>query len=343
MTKRLRVLVVDDSAFVRKVLREILTASPDIEVVGIARDGLEALEKVRELAPDLMTLDLVMPNLDGLGVLDVLAQSGGPRVLIVSNSAAESELALAALERGAIDIVNKPTPLATDRLYELRQELLAKVRAVASVERAPARASEVSPVPAVRSAVCTRSLVVIGASTGGPHAIAYFLAALPRDFPLPIAVALHMPAGYTDALARRLDATCAIEVLEAREGLALAPGRAVIACGGSHLTLLRDRQGALHAKVGGGRTDTLHFPSVDVLFESAVACAGAGVIALVLTGMGSDGTRGATKIRKAGGLVLTESESSCVVYGMPRAVVEAGQSDGNAPLQQLPALLLQRV
>ena len=337
----IRVLVVDDSAFARKVLRKVLAAQPDIEVVGFARDGLEALEKIAELAPDVITLDLVMPNLDGIGVLRALPKRDAPRVVLVSISDGESELALTALQLGAIDLVSKPTALATDRLYELGDELVHKVRAAAR-----ARAPSLRPAPAAlhvtRRAPSRYSLVVLGTSTGGPQAITHFLSSLPADFPLPIAIALHIPAGYTTSLARRLDESCAIAVSEATAHLALRPGLAVLAPGGQHLTF--ERHGTqLRAMISSEPRDTAHAPSVDVLFHSAVAHCGGAVIGIVLTGMGDDGCRGAGAIRAQGGLVLTESADSCVVYGMPRCVVEAGFSSAETPLSGLTALLLSKL
>lgn len=335
MSSPIRVLVVDDSAFARKVLREVLTQSGEVEVVGIARDGLEALEKFAELKPDVMTLDLVMPNLDGVGALDALAASDRPRVVIVSTADADSELAISALERGAFDLVSKPTALATARLYEMGAELLVKVRAAANAARRATPPPAHAPMITAKTAYTgPRKLLVIGTSTGGPQALTRLLTALPANFPLPIAVALHIPPGYTDALARRIDQAAALEVVEADNGVELRPGRAVIARGGEHLQLLV-REDQLTARLSKVPSDSVHFPSVDVLFESAVALYGAGVVGVVLTGMGDDGCRGAAAIRRAGGFVITEASHSCVVYGMPRAVVEAGYSDAEVSLYSL--------
>ncbi len=331
----IRVLLVDDSAFVRKVLRDVLSRDSSIEVVGFARDGLEALEKVAELSPDVVTLDLVMPNLDGIGVLDALQDRPGPAVVIVSTSPADSEQAIAALERGAVELVEKPTALANDRMYELGDQLIAKIKIAAQTRRRVIAAT--TPVPAIVRA--TRALLVIGTSTGGPQALAKLLPALPASFPLPIAVALHIPAGYTESLARRIDELSALEVVEAKPGITLRPGRVVIARGGSHLKLKR-MDGELRGVVTQVPHDRPHHPSVDVLFESAAEVVGAGALGLVMTGMGNDGLQGARALRALGGSVLTEAESSCVVYGMPRAVTEAGLSDGSAPLHQLAALLV---
>jgi two-component system chemotaxis response regulator CheB len=333
----IRVLLVDDSAFVRKVLREVLARHAEIEVVGFARDGLEALEKIAELSPDVMTLDLTMPNLDGIGVLDELVGKLKPAVVVVSTSPADSELVVRALERGAVDMVQKPTALASDRLYELGSELVAKIQAAAIARRIAQ-----PPIAQVRARLpSTRELLVIGTSTGGPQALTKLLPALPEDYPLPIAIALHIPAGYTQSLARRIDELSALEVVEAEPGIELLPGRAVLARGGSHLKIKRNRE-ALIGVVTQMPVDRPHHPSVDVLFESAAQVVGAGAIALVLTGMGNDGLAGSRFVRSAHGVILTEAEASCVVYGMPRAVAEAGLSDASAPLERLPALLVER-
>ncbi|NTX34776.1 chemotaxis-specific protein-glutamate methyltransferase CheB [Myxococcus sp. CA033] len=338
-----RVLVVDDSAFARKVLRQVLSNAQGIEVVDTARDGLDALEKVAELKPDVLTLDLVMPGLDGLGVLRALdSMPAAPRVVVVSSAGEESELAVSALQAGAVELVHKPSALATDRLYELGAELVEKVRiaarAVPHPPRGVAQATAASTSPAEVFGPA-RNLVVVGTSTGGPQALTRLLSALPADFPAPMALALHIPPGYTEAVARRLDSLCALEVREAEDGMEMRPGRVVLARAGQHLKI--ERHGALTV----GRVDRHpvqmpHHPSVDVLFESAARTWGRDTVGLVLTGMGDDGREGARAIRAAGGSILTESESSCVVYGMPRAVDEAGLATASAPLEGMVALLL---
>jgi two-component system chemotaxis response regulator CheB len=320
--ERLRVLVVDDSAFARKVLREVLTKSGRVEVVGIARDGLEALEQIQTLDPDVITLDLVMPNLDGVGVLNALPPERRVRAVVVSVSDAESELGAEALALGAFDVVHKPTTLASPTLYELGDELVRKVLAAAAPHAAD-RASLVRA-EAARTAEGVRpAAVVIGTSTGGPQALTRLLTALPRDFPVPIAAALHIPAGYTESLARRIDNASLIHVCEATDGLVLRPGLAVIARGGVHMRLER-RHGDVVARLEVEPMTAPHRPSIDVLFASAAAAYEARLLAVVLTGMGSDGLEGSRTIRAAGGTVIAESPASAVVYGMPRAVWEAG-------------------
>jgi two-component system chemotaxis response regulator CheB len=347
VSKPTRVLVVDDSAFARKVLREVLSRSSDIEVVGTARDGLEALEKIADLQPDVITLDLVMPNLDGLGVLRALPLDNAPRVVIVSISPQDSELAIAALQAGALDIARKPTALATEQLYELGDELVQKVKAAARA-RVPRPPDTSAPQPALctpRSALrgsVLREIIVIGTSTGGPQAITRLLAALPADLPVPVVVALHIPAGYTQALAERLNDLCKIEVREAEEGLPLRPGLAVIARGGMHVRLSR-HAGSACVYLDAPTSTSLYSPSVTLLFRSAAEQYGAATLGVVLTGMGDDGLLGAAVIHERGGIVLTESEMSCVVYGMPRSVKEAGYSTAEAPLERMAAEIMTRL
>jgi two-component system, chemotaxis family, protein-glutamate methylesterase/glutaminase len=338
MTDRVRVLVVDDSAFARKVLREVLATSSRVEVVGAAKDGLEALEQISSLSPDVVTLDLVMPNLDGLGVLRELP-AGSPRVVVVSVSDEESELVVEALALGAFDFVRKPTSLATDRLYELGGELVRKVLAAGAT--VPARRAAAPPASAPAAAAPGPvSLVVVGTSTGGPQALTALVPALPRDMP-PIAIALHIPAEYTVAMAARLDRLSRVRVREARDGLELTWGAAVLARGGSDLEVERDGERLVARVVR--RSHRAYHPSVDALFESAARAYGPAVLGVVLTGMGDDGLAGARAVRAAGGRLLTEASSSAVVDGMPRSVRDAGLSDGEVPLDGLAAELVRRV
>lgn len=309
--KRIRVLIVDDSAFARKVVRESLNASPDIEVLDIARDGLEALEKISALKPDVVTLDLMMPNLDGIGVLRSLPPENRPRVLIVSSANADSKLVAEALAAGAVDMVHKPTSQASDRLYEMRNLLVEKIKEAAS---ANARITEDHELPrattplTIDSSRSTTDLIVVGTSTGGPQALARLLTALPYNLPAPVAIALHIPGEYTGAMAERLHRSAQIAVLEATDMIELRTGRAVLAKGGHHLEVRRAANG-LVGRVR-ERDHLLYAPSIDVLFKSAVETCGNRVIGVVLTGMGDDGLEGARAIRNAGGRVIAEAESS---------------------------------
>jgi two-component system chemotaxis response regulator CheB len=340
---KIRVLVVDDSAFARQVVRRVLERSGDIEVVGVARDGAEALEKIALTAPDVVTLDLVMPEIDGLGVLGALPRAGGPRVVVVSSAGASSDLGAAALAAGAIDLVEKPTSQATDRMYELAEELLERVRFAATVcvrpvPKPPARAPATA-----RSRVAAVDAVLVGTSTGGPHALAHLLPSFPGDFPAPIVVVVHMPAGYTDALARRLDGMSALSVLEGHEGLVLTRGMAVLAPHGAHLKLERTDVG-LRVRLDYFRLpQELHHPSVDALFESGAEVLHARALGVVMTGMGQDGLLGSRALVGAGSRVIAEAEASCVVFGMPRAVIEAGLADAAIELEGLAAAIRARV
>lgn len=336
---RVRVLVVDDSAFARKVIREVLAASSRIEVVGIARDGFEALQQISELTPDVVTLDLVMPNLDGLGTLRALADLKQPtKVVVVSFSDEESELVIDALQAGAIDFVRKPTALATGRLYELGEELVKTVLAAAQARAAPP--AIVAPAALRSPAAPSVDLVAIGTSTGGPQALTQLLPAFPADFPVPLVIALHIPVEYTGPLAERLDRASHLTVCEASDEITLRPGLAVLARGGMHLKVAR-RGLQLVARTA---RDPLapYTPSVDVLFESAAAACGARTLGVVLTGMGDDGLAGSRAIHAAKGQILTESEASCVIYGMPRSVDEAGLSSAQIALPAMVAEIVRR-
>jgi two-component system, chemotaxis family, protein-glutamate methylesterase/glutaminase len=340
LPRRARVLVVDDSAFARKVLREVLGAHPGIEVVGVARDGLEALELVAALEPDVITLDLVMPNLDGIGVLRELASlRTRSRVVVVSISGEDSELVVEALQLGAVGLVRKPSALATDRLYELSGDLIRAVLHAAAAASPLLLGGETVRAPVFSSRTTIVKVLVIGTSTGGPQALTRLLSAMPADFPVPIVAALHIPGDYTEALAKRLDSDCALHVVEASDGLLLCPGLVVLAKGGIHLKLERDGE-KLVVRLTPEPASSLYFPSVDLLFASAAAVAGPDVLGVVLTGMGDDGLVGSRAIALAGGRVLTEAESSCVVYGMPRSVKEAGYSSGEAALGRMTEAIL---
>lgn len=332
---RTRVLIVDDSAFARKVLRLSLSADPRLEVVGTAGDGIEALEKIDALGPDVVTLDLVMPNLDGVGVMRALSAAPGrpPAVVLVTISDEESELTVEALQLGAVGMVKKPTALATNRLYELSAQLIAGVIAAAQARPRPAVSAPAAPVT-VHEPLAGTKLVVVGASTGGPQALTQLVSRLPRNLPVPVAIALHIPGEYTDALARRLSALGGLGVTEAKDGMSLVPGQALLARGGAHLTLQRDGDGLI-ARVSAQPASKPYFPSIDLLFSSAAQALGPSVLGVVLTGMGDDGLEGTREIVRVGGQVLTEAESSCVIYGMPRAVKEAGLSAGEARIEAM--------
>ncbi len=348
MNRIIRVLVVDDSAYVRKVVRQMLSRSPFIEVVGVARDGLEALELVEELKPDVVTLDLIMPRLDGIGFLQE-QMARRPLPVVVCSIASESgEMALKALELGAIDFVQKPTALATERIFEISDDLIEKVKAAAQVlpqSLAPVAAwpapAKPSPVLAGRERVV--DAVVIGISTGGPQALRYLIPQFPADFPVPIALVLHMPVGYTEMYAAKLNDVSQLRVSEAREGDEMRPGVVLLAPAGRHLILMREADGRVVAHLDARPFDTPHRPSVDVLFRSAAEVYRNRVLGVVMTGMGNDGLQGAAWIKAQGGTIITEAEESCIVYGMPRSVAEAGLSDRVVPLEHMAEAIMEMI
>lgn len=336
MSGIVRVLIVDDSAYVRKVYKQMLSRSPFVEVVGAARDGAEALELVNSLRPDVVTVDLNMPEMDGVSfVREQMARHPVPILVVSIASSAASEV-LAALDAGAVDFIQKPTALATDRLLEISDELIEKIKAAASAApRRPLQLAEPVPKPAPgqHRTAQTTDIVVLGTSTGGPQALRVVLTEIPADCPVPIAMVLHMPVGYTAMYAAKLDELAPLHIIEARGGEEVTPGTAILAPAGQHLSFSRDASGVVRTRLGLHPLDTPHRPAVDVLFRSAADVYAGRVLGVVMTGMGSDGREGAAWIKAKGGRIITESEESCVVYGMPRSVIEAGLSDRTVPLE----------
>ncbi len=334
-----RVLVVDDSAFARTTLAKLLRSSGQVDVVGTARDGLDAIARIGELDPDVVTLDLTMPELDGIGVLRALAGRARPRVIVVSISSGDTELGVEALALGAVDIVAKPTALASDRLTEVAGELVAKV--VAAGARVPPVAIA-APVPDPAPARIHRAeLAMVGTSTGGPQALTQLVAALPADLAIPVAIVLHIPVGYTEALARRLDHLSPLHVVEAAPDLELVPGTVALARAGFHLRVTRSPGGVLRCMIASG-PHRQFVPSVDELFESGAELLGPRALGVILTGMGDDGLAGARAIHARGGSLITESMSTCVVYGMPRVVDEAGLGATSLPLDRVAGEIARR-
>jgi two-component system chemotaxis response regulator CheB len=342
----LRVLVVDDSAYVRKVVKQMLSRSPFIEVVGTARDGKEALELVEQLKPDVVTCDLIMPVMDGVAFVREQMHRQPLPIVIVSIANEGSEMALTALDAGAVDFVQKPTALATEKIFEVSDELIEKVKVAASVpmtklQTAATRAAAIDVATVLSPRAGLVDIIVLGISTGGPQALKYLVPQLPADLPVPMVIVMHMPVGYTELYAQRLNELSQLEVVEAREGDLLQPGRVLLAPAGRHLTLRRDGAGQAVVHLDARPFDAVHRPSVDVLFQSAAETFRNRTLGVVMTGMGSDGKQGAAWVKSQGGLVFTEAEESCVVYGMPGVVVEAGLSDKSVPLERMAQAMLE--
>lgn len=347
MNKIIRVLIVDDSAYVRKVVREMLSFSPHLEVVGTARDGREALELVESLRPDVVTSDLMMPELDGVGFVREQMRRRALPIVMMSSQDENSAETLAALDAGAVDFVQKPTALATEKIFEVRGELIEKIKNAASVHLEnlrliPELNRPVEPVKVPDELhESSFDVIVIGISTGGPQALRFLIPQLPADFPVPVAIVLHMPVGYTAMYAEKLNEISAIEVREAREGDELRAGLALLAPAGKHLTFKRRAGGRVAAHLSLRPLESQHRPSVDVLFQSAAETFGSRTLAVIMTGMGADGRLGAAWIKARNGTVFAESEETCVVYGMPGSIVEAGLSDKIIRLDQLGQTLME--
>jgi two-component system chemotaxis response regulator CheB len=325
---RIRVLVIDDSAFVRKAVERMLSTADGIEIVGFAADGEEGLRKARELIPDVVTLDVKMPRLGGLETLERLMAETPVPVLLMSTLTQEgAEVTLRGLELGAMDFVDKSSVQPMSML-SLADELVAKIRALGGA-RVRARPHAARPAPGQSG---TRAgVVAIAASTGGPTALQEVISGLPVGFPAAVVVVQHIPRGFTKSLAERLDARSAIPVREARDGDAVVPGVVLIAPAGIHVRLSR-RAGSVFIALDEEPRDALHRPSADVLMISVAEAYGASAVGVVLTGMGADGTEGLRAIRAAGGRTVAESEETCVIYGMPKAAIEAGVVDRAVPL-----------
>ena len=343
-TKVTRVLVVDDSAYVRKVVTQMLSRSPYIDVVGTARDGEEALDQVAALEPDVVTCDLIMPNLDGVGFVTAQMARKPLPIVIVSVASESGEMVLNALDAGAVDFIQKPTALASERLLDMTQDLIAKVKAAATARlRVGPVASGAPLMMRPLKPRGTADIVVLGISTGGPQALRSLIPRLPADLPVPMAVVLHMPVGYTELYARKLDEMSSVTVREAADGHELRPGCVLIAPAGRHLSFRRHDGRTVLTHLDVRPLDAPHRPSVDVLFQSAADAYAGRVLGVVMTGMGEDGREGAAWIKARGGTIFTEAEESCVVYGMPRAIVDAGLSDRVVDLDKMADAIMEHV
>ena len=343
-TSIVRVLVVDDSAYVRKMVTQMLLRSPFVEVVATAHDGLEALELARELRPDVITCDLNMPEMGGVRFVQEQMSRRPIPIVIMSIANRAGDDVLAALDAGAIDFVQKPTALASERLLDVADELVEKVKAAARASVRVAGVVTGAPVPvSLPGRPTSVDIVVVGISTGGPQGLKALIPRLPADLPVPVAIVLHMPVGYTEMYARKLDELSALRVKEAQEGDDVVAGQVLLAPAGRHLTFRRADDARVIAHLDLRPLDTPHRPAVDVLFQSAADVYGGRTLGVVMTGMGSDGREGAAWIKARGGRILTEAEESCVVYGMPRSVVEAGLSDSSSTIENMAAAILDRL
>ncbi len=341
MNKPVRVLVVDDSALMRKLIPKILEQDASIEVVGTAIDGHFGLKKIDDLAPDVVTLDLEMPGLNGIDTLkEIMRRWRLPVIVVSSHSTAGAAITLKALTLGAFDFVAKPKDVSA-RMPEIAGELIKKIRAAAQSAGVQTQflPGEVGgKQPGKLRPVAPTHIVAIGVSTGGPNALQYLFSKLPLEFSGSILVVQHMPDGFTELFAKRLDESCPIRVKEAQSGDLLVAGRALICPGNRHMKIKKLPLGNV-ALLGDEAPVNGHRPSVDVLFHSVAEEFGSQAMGLLMTGMGEDGAAGLGEIRAAGGFTVAQSQETCVVFGMPKAAIERGYVMRVADLQELPNIL----
>jgi len=342
-----RALIVDDSVVVRKLLTDALASCPDITVVGIASSGTIALARIPQLNPDIITLDIEMPGLDGIQTLTEIRKLYPKLPVIMFSTLTErgAAITLEALALGASDYLTKPTNTASlaSAMEQVRRELVAKIVSLAGGGR-HAGARAVKAIPPVRSRMEDQriDILAIGASTGGPNALAQVIPRLPGDFAVPVVVVQHMPPLFTRLLAERLNSQSQVPVREAEAGKTITPGQVWIAPGNYHMTVVRKGMG-VSLQLNQDPPENSCRPAVDVLFRSVAQSYGPNVLGVVMTGMGSDGARGAAHIREAGGEILVQDEASSVVWGMPGAVVEAGTADKICPLTEISSEIIRRV
>jgi len=353
--KRIRVLVIDDSAFNRRTITRILEDLPEVEVIGYAVDGEEGIRRILELKPDLVTLDIEMPRMDGFTLLRII-MSNRPTPVIVVSSLGGDERVFKALDLGAVDFILKPTAGASGELIKIRDDLHEKVRGVFNLNmacirkreallrrepRGPAEEKARPPFPVLKTRRGAASVVAIGASTGGPPALQSILAAFPAGLPLSVLVSQHMPSGFTRTFAERLDKISAFEVAEASDGELVKPGKVLIAPGGKNMVFERTGDEVLVRVIEPESSESC-LPSVDRMFRSCAEIFGHRLLGVVLTGMGSDGSMGVRAIKEAGGQVMSESEDSAVIFGMPKAAIATGVVDAIVPLERIPDEVLAR-
>jgi len=345
---KIKVLIIDDSALIRSVMKEIISSQPDMEVVGVAPDPIVARDLIKQTNPDVLTLDVEMPRMDGLDFLERLMRLRPMPVVMVSTLTERgSEITLRALELGAVDFVTKPKMSIQSGMLEYTELITDKIRTAA---KARVKARTIAPadsakeggaaLPLIRNPLTSsEKLIIIGASTGGTEAIKEFLMQMPSDCP-GILITQHMPEGFTRSFAKRLDGLCKISVAEAAGNERILPGHAFIAPGHSHLLLARS--GANYVtQLDQGPPVNRHRPSVDVLFSSAARCAGKNAVGVILTGMGKDGAAGMLEMKNAGAYNFAQDEASCVVFGMPREAIAVGAAHEVGALQSLPRMVLE--
>lgn len=342
--EKIKVLVVDDSALMRQFISDILNSDPRLTVIGTARDGKDALTQIAKLRPNVVTMDVEMPNMSGLQALEEIMRLNPLPVIMVSSMTQEgAQTTMKALALGCVDFIGKPSGSISLNIKTIGQELIDKVIAASTARVRTPRGN--SSLPAINSDFRRmsppvnisgrRDIVAIASSTGGPMALGELIPKLPKRFPVPIVITQHMPKEFTSSFAQRLNESSQLEVVEGFDGLTLKPGRVVIAPGGSHLIIKR-RNGAAICGLSDAPPVLSVKPAANIMFLSVADEYGGNVLCVILTGMGRDGTDGAVALKKKGAYVLAESQKTCVVYGMPKSAVDAGIVDEVLPLNEIP-------
>jgi two-component system, chemotaxis family, protein-glutamate methylesterase/glutaminase len=358
MSQVIKVVVVDDSAFMRKSLAIMLESDPEIKVVAVARDGKEGIEKIRELHPDLVTMDIEMPGMDGLTALGIIMKEMPLPVLMVSSLTTDgAKSTLDALNLGAVDFIPKDLSFVSLDIVKIKEELISKVKQIVQSRSLQFRMQRVSAAsrgvlqsaaagrpgspampPAARGAWPVKKGLrgmVLGISTGGPSALLQTIPKLPKDFPLGIAIVQHMPPRFTRSMAERLDGLSQVRVKEAEDGDRMEPGLVLVAPGGEHMSF-RASGTSVKVKISNEPMNTLYRPCADVMMTSAVEAFNGPLLGVIMTGMGKDGLEGLKLIKQKGGYVVAQNEETCVVYGMPKAAVDGGVADLVVPLEDIP-------
>ncbi|MDN5338261.1 MAG: two-component system, chemotaxis family, protein-glutamate methylesterase/glutaminase [Thermotogaceae bacterium] len=340
--KKIRVLVVDDSAFMRMVLKDIIDNTPDMEVVGFGRDGLEAVEQAIKLKPDVITLDVEMPKLNGLEALKLIMNKQPTRVIMVSSLTEEgAAITMEALSMGACDFVTKPSGSISGDIRKLSNVLLEKIRSAMEIDPLKIKVRpKITRTPLKTSKTITNKLVVIASSTGGPRSLDQIIPRLPGNFPAPILIVQHMPKGFTRSLAERLNRNSELTVVEAEEGMEVQPHKVYVAPGELHLGVRLENSRVVTYLDSGPKINNVRL-AADYTVDKAAEIYKEKTILVVLTGMGRDGTKGAFKVKHYGGKVIAESEETCVVFGMPKSVIKEGYADYVLPAYSIAEKLVE--
>ncbi|MDH4122975.1 MAG: chemotaxis response regulator protein-glutamate methylesterase [Thermoplasmata archaeon] len=346
MVEKIKVAVVDDSLFVRTILSDMLSSDPEIEIVGTAKDGIDAIELVKKTEPNVVTMDLVMPRADGLQALEGISklQKNTSVIMLSAADRASADSVMKSLDLGAFDFVMKPASTSSTDIMRVKWEIITKIKAAFKTggKRIVEKEHLLSLAPGKEDRKCAvraGPVIAIGASTGGPVALRYILGSMPALLPAPIVIAQHMPKAFTESFAERLSKKCAIKVIEAKEGEVLTACHAYIAPGEMHMEVIEEG-GKLVVELSPG--ERLHGgrPSADLLLSSVADSVGKNTVGVILTGMGSDGSKGIQRIKQAGGLTIAQDEQSSLVWSMPRAAIRLGAVDHVMPLQDIPRAII---